>query len=137
MDTPNSLYKALPPEMVHPWKENLSEIRAFDVTAKNLDEHLKFMECYTGKHERFIDVQVTFSHDVRLTFCNKEHIAQYLVNYISRAKTYSEMRRNCQTFAADFCALLAGKKDVQPYHPINRFQYHNQTHYFIYEPLMY
>ena len=132
-----SYYKCLPPETVFPWKSNLSDIRCTDVKAKNLEEHLEFMERYTGPNERFVDVHVTFSHSVRLTFSSRLHIAQYLVNYVSRGKTYSEIRANCQTFAADFCAFLAGKKDVQPYHPINRVQYHNQSHYFIYEPSMY
>ncbi len=133
----NSLYKALPPEMIHPWKSNLSEIRVFDVKARNLDEHIEFMSRHTGQKDRFLDVKVTLSHPVRLTFSSREHIAQYLINYISRGKTYSEIRANCQTFAADFCAFLAGKKDVQPYHPINRVQYHNQSHYFLYDPSMY
>ena len=75
--------------------------------------------------------------DSKGSFSSKDHVAQYLINYISRQKTYSEIRRNCQTFAADFCAFLAGKKDVEPYHPINRIQYHNQTYYFLYEPSMY
>ena len=126
MEPLTSLYKVLPPEMIHPWKSNLSEIRLTNVKAKNLKEHMEFMKRHTGTDARFVDVQVTFTHPVRLTFSSREHIAQYLINYISRGKTYSEIRANCQTFAADFCAFLAGKKDVQPYHPINRVQYHNQ-----------
>ena len=137
MEPVNSLYKSFPPEMIQPWKANLSEIRVYDVKARNLEEHLEFMARHTGKHERFLDVKVTFSHSVRLSFCSREHIAQYLINYIRRGKTYSEMRRNCQTFAADFCAFLAGKKDVQPYHAINRVEYRNQGHYFMYKSSMY
>ena len=133
----NSFYKVLPAEMIHPWKSNLSEIRAFDVKAKSLEEHLVFMKRFEGKGARFLDITVTFEHEVRLSLSSKDHVAQYLINYISRQKTYSVMRRNCQTFAANFCAFLAGKKDVEPYHPINRIQYHNQTHYFLYEPSMY
>lgn len=135
MENNNSLYRSLPPEMIHPWKSNLSEIRVYDVNVKNLDEQLEFMEKNVGY--RFLDVQVTLSHPVRLTFCSKENVAQYIINYIRRGKTYSEIRRNCQTFAADFCAFLAGKKDVQPYHPINQQAYRNQAHYFLYEPTMY
>lgn len=133
----NSLYRSFAPEMIIPWKDNLSEIRVYDVGAKNLEEHLAFMARHTGKDKRFLDVRHTFSHAVRLTFSSKEHIAQYLINYIRRGKTYSEIRRNCQTFAADFCAFLAGKKDVQPFHRINRLEYHNQTHYFLYHSHMY
>jgi PPPDE putative peptidase domain. len=133
----NSLYKCLPPEMIHPWKSNLSEIRVFDVQPKTLEEFMVYMNRHTGKYARFLNVQVTVSLPVRLTFSSREHIAQYLINYIRRGKTYSEIRRNCQTFAADFCAFLAGKKDIQPFHPINQQAYRNQAHYFLYEPTMY
>mmetsp|Transcript_18964 Transcript_18964/g.26692 ORF Transcript_18964/g.26692 Transcript_18964/m.26692 type:complete len:516 (+) Transcript_18964:134-1681(+) len=133
----NSLYRALPPEMIAPWKSNLSELRVYDVDSKNLAEFLSFMKDHTGSEGRFLDVRHTFSHAVRLTFCSKDHIAQYLINYIRRGRTYSEIRRNCQTFAADFCAFLAGKKDVQPFHPLNRIEYRNQTHYFLYDGSMY
>lgn len=136
-ENPNSLYKQMPKELVHPWIDYLSEIRMINVRAKNVQEFLNFMNSHLGKHERFLDVQHTFSHDVRLSFSSKEHIVRYLMNYISRGKSYSEFRRNCQTFAADFCAFLAGKRDVQPFHPINRLEYRNNTHYFMYEFSMY
>lgn len=125
------------PEMIHPWSDDFSEIRATNVPAKNVKDHLEFMKKHTGKNERFLDVRHTFSHDVRLSFSCKEHIVRYLINYIKRGKTYSEIRRNCQTFAADFCAFLAGKRDVQPFHPINRIEYKNNAHYFMYESSMY
>mmetsp|Transcript_11191 Transcript_11191/g.16800 ORF Transcript_11191/g.16800 Transcript_11191/m.16800 type:complete len:517 (+) Transcript_11191:94-1644(+) len=137
MEPVNSLYKCLPPEMIHPWKQNLSEIRVYDVKAKSLEEHLDFMTRHTGKDGRFLNVQCTVSLPVRLTFSSKENVAQYLINYIRRGKTYSEIRRNCQTFAADFCAFLSGKKDIQPFHPINQQAYRNQAHYFLYEASMY
>jgi hypothetical protein len=118
-------------------QDTLSEIRCIDVPAKNVSEYLEFMAGHTGRDKRFMDVRLTFSHAVRLTFCTQEHIVQYLINYIRRGKTYSEIRKNCQTFAADFCAFLAGKKDVQPFHALNRLEYRNQTHYFLYESTMY
>jgi hypothetical protein len=118
-------------------KDTLSEIRCIDVPAKNVKEYLSFMAKNTGNDKRFLDVRLTFSHAVRLTFCSQEQIFQYLINYIRRGRTYSEIRKNCQTFGADFCAFLAGKKDVQPFHPLNRFEYRNQTHYFMYESSMY
>ena len=123
--------------MTVPWRDSLSEIRVFDVDAKNVEEFLEFMGRYEGLDKRFYDIRKTFSHATRLTFRSREHIAQYLINYCRRARTYSEIQRNCQTFAADFCAFLAGKKDVQPFHPINRVEYRNQTHYFLYESTMY
>ena len=79
------LYRNIQPEMVTPWKDNLSEIRVHDVPVRNLDEFkTDFMERYTGSHERFLDVQYTFSHKVRLTFSSKFHIVNYLINYIRR-----------------------------------------------------
>lgn len=132
-----SLYKLFHPEMILPWKDTLSEIRCIDVPAKSLEDFLSFMKEYTGKDKRFLDVQVTFSHDVRLSFNYRDHIAQYLINYVRRGRTYSEIRRNCQTFAADFCAFLAGKKEVAPFHPINRIEYKNQAHFFLYDSSMY
>ncbi len=71
MEPLNSLYKCLPPEMVHPWKTNLSEIRLTNVKSKNLEEHLEYMKRYTGQDKRFVDVKVTFSHVVRLTYSSR------------------------------------------------------------------
>lgn len=132
-----TLLKTLPPEMIAPWKTTFMEIRAYDVLSKNLNEFLDFMKLHTGKNHRFLDVNVSFSHLVRLSFCTKEHIAQYLINYISRGKTYSEIRANCQTFVADFCGFLAGKKDVLPFHPLNRIEYRNHSHFFLYDSSLY
>lgn len=117
--------------------DTLSEIRCIDVKAKNVSDYLETMKRHTGREGYFMDVRHTFSHAVRLTFCSQDQIVQYLINYIRRGRTYSEIRKNCQTFSADFCAFLAGKKDVQPFHPLNRFEYRNQTHYFMYESSMY
>ena len=90
---------------------------------------------YQGK--RFLDVQFTFSHPVRLSFRSKRNIAHFLLNYIDRDMSYSELTRNCQTFAADLCSFLAGKKGIIPYHPINRVEYHNRSHLFLYDATMY
>jgi len=136
-DASNPMNNCLPIEMVAPWKLNLSELRCTDVAAKSLDEHLSFMKRHTGKNNRFLDVQQTFSHAVRLSFNSREHIAQYLINYIRRERTYSEIQNNCQTFTSDFSAFLAGKKDVQPYHPAQRIKYRNKAYYFLYDGSMY
>lgn len=118
------LYEALPPEMICPWKETRGEIRCFDVESKNLEEFLTYTEKYRGK--RFIDPRLAFSHIARLTFRSKASIAQYLLNYIGRDSGYAELKKNCQTFAADFCAFLAGKRVVQPFHPVSRIEYQNR-----------
>jgi len=136
-DEVTELYKALPPEMISPWLTTGSELRCYDVKAKNLDELKKYIAKHTGPDKRFLDPQYTFSNAARLTFRSRSNIAHYLLNYISRNCSYSEMTRNCQTLAADLCCFLAGKKDVVPYHPLNRLEYHNKTHLFLYDSTMY
>jgi hypothetical protein len=131
------LYRAIPPEMVLPWHTNISEIRAHDVPYSDIEEFKGFMKKHEGHGGRFVDIQHTFSHDVRLTYRSRRNIAAYLLNYIRRNTTYSEMKRNCQTLAADFCGFLAGKKDVFPFHPVNQIQYAPQKHKFLYESAMY
>jgi len=137
--TPYSqLYSITPPEMVLPWKNKLSEIRAHDVPYKNFDDFMtNFMKPYEGVSGRFLDINSTFSHEVRLTHNTRLDICKYLLNYIRRDRTYSEMRRNCQTFAADLCGFLAGKKDVKPFHIVNQIEYTNHIHYFLYESSKY
>lgn len=130
-----ALYRALPSEMIQPWNSSASEIRVYDVAARNLDEFKEYIEKYNGS--RFSDPHYTFSHPARLSFCSKANIAQYLLNYIGRDGNYSEITRNCQTLAADLCSFLAGKKGVVPFHPINRFEYHNRSHLFLYESDMF
>ena len=105
--------------------------------AKDLDEFKAFLAKYRGKSERFVDPQVAFSHPARLTFRSRAHIAQYLLNYISRDSSYAELSKNCQTFAADFCAFIAGKREVPPFHPVNRIDYQNRTYLFLYDSHMY
>jgi len=133
----NGLNNCLPSELIAPMRSSLMELRCTDVAAKSVDEHLAYMNFHTGKHNRFLDVQLTFSHTVRLSFNSQEHIAQYLINYVRRERTYSEIQSNCQTFISDFSAFLAGKKDIQPYHPVQRIAYRNRAHYFLYEGSMY
>lgn len=131
------LYQMMPPEMILPWRSTAAEIRAYDVPVTSLTQFLDYMNQYKGKTKRFVDPRVSFSHAARLTFRSKEHIAQYILNYISRDSSYGELRRNCQTFAADMCSFIAGKKDVSPFHPVNRIEYQNRTYLFLYDSHMY
>lgn len=137
----NQLYRDFPSEMVCPWRMTQSEIRCYDVPAKNLNEFRAYMSQYNESapvaQRRFIDVRCTFSHPARLTFRSKVHIAQYLLNYILRDSSYGDLNRNCQTFAADFCSFVAGKKGVAPFHPVNRIEYQNRTHMFLYDSHLY
>jgi hypothetical protein len=60
-----------------------------------------------------------------------------MINYIMRDTQYAELKRNCQTYCADLCVLIAGKKNVQPFHPVSRIDYQNRTHLFLYDHFMY
>ena len=133
----SSLYQAMPPEMICPWRTNAAEIRCYDVPCRGLDEFRAFVQEFQGPSQRFVDPQFSFSHPARLTFRSRRHIAQYLINYISRDASYAELKRNCQTFTADLCNLLAGKKDVVPFHPVSRMEYTNRTHLFLYDSHMF
>jgi hypothetical protein len=117
------LYKCLPAELISPWLTSAAELRCYDVGAKSLDEMKAFINKYTGPDKRFLDPQYTFSHPARLSYRSRSNIAHYLVNYIGRDCSYSELTRNCQTLAADLCSFLAGKKGVVPYHPVNRYEF--------------
>lgn len=129
------LYKSFPPELVCPWLTNAAEIRAFECPhLKSLDDFKSFVAQYSGGNQRFLDPQYPFSHPVRLAYRSKKDIARYLNNYIRRDISYSQLTRNCQTLSADLCAFLAGKREVLPYHPVNRIEYRNRTHLFLYEP---
>jgi len=121
--------------MIAPWLTCSAEIRCYDVKAKNLDE----FKAYVGKYEgsRFVDPQFTFSHRARLSYRSKKNIAQYCLNYTGRDCSYDQLKANCQTFAADLTAYLAGKKSVDPFHPVNRLGYENRTYLFMYESSMY
>ena len=129
------LFQTFPNEMICPWLSRASELRCFDVQARNLDEFKEFVAKH-GKN-RFVDARFTFSHRARLSYRSKENVAQYLLNYTTRDCGYDEMKRNCQTFAADLCSFLAGKKGVEPFHPVNRIEYRNRTHLFLYDSSMY
>jgi hypothetical protein len=137
-ETPNVLSKCFPDAMIGPWITTGLEIRAYDVPhSRNLDEFWDFIQQYKGADGRFLDPQVSFSHVARLTYRTKRDIAQYLLNYIGRDTSYQELRQNCQTFAADLCAFLAGKKHVEPFHPTMKLQYRNRTYQFLYDSFMY
>ena len=114
-----------------------AEVRCYDVPYKSHEDFKSFVYKYEGGDKRFIDPHFHFSHPARLTFRSKAHIAQYLINYISRDTSYAELKRNCQTFCADLSAFVAGKKGIVPFHPVSRVEYNNRTHLFLYDSFMY
>jgi hypothetical protein len=128
------LYKAMPPEMIMPWKGHFAELRCADVEANSLEAFIAYMKQYDGPTLRFLDPQVQHSADVRLWHCSKSDIARYLLNYMGRDRRYTEQSRNCQSFASDFFSFVAGKKDIWPFHQANRLFYQNRSHLFLYDP---
>jgi hypothetical protein len=133
----NTLSQYIPDEMVGPWFTTAMETRCYDVPEKNLEEFKQYLDCHKGHNARFVDPQVTFSHVARLTFRTKRDLAQYLLNYVGRDFSYQTMRKNCQTITADLCAFLAGKRNVEPFHPTVQMQYRNRTYQFLYDSSMY
>lgn len=133
----NLMSQYMPDELIGPWITTATEMRCFDVPARNLEEFKEYLNRHEGNKGRFIDPQVTFSHPARITFRTKQHVAQYLLNYVGRDCSYQELKTNCQTLAADLCAFLAGKKRVDPFHPIVKMEYRNRTHQFLYDSNMY
>jgi hypothetical protein len=98
---------------------------------------MAYMDRFKGNAARFVDPQTTFSHKARLSFRSKRDLAQYLLNYMGRDCTYQELRKNCQTFAADLRAFLAGKRSVDPFHPLVQMEYRNRSYQFLYDSSMY
>jgi hypothetical protein len=127
--------------MISPWRTTEAEIRCYDVPCRDLAELRSYVDRHSklagDEARRFVDPHYTFSHPCRLSFRTRIHLARYLLNYIGRDTSYGELSRNCQTFAADLCSFLAGKRSVPPFHPVNRIDYQNRTHLFLYEPELY
>lgn len=137
------LYKAMPQEMIMPWKGHFAELRSADVEAKSLESFMEYMTKYTGPTLRFVEPQVQHtvepsfaqaSSNVRLWHRSRSDVARYLLNYMGRDRRYTEEFRNCQSFASDFFSFVAGKKDTRPFHQANRLLYQNRSHLFLYDP---
>jgi len=136
----SKLFAAFPPELIQPALFHRAEIRCYDVEARNIDEFKDYVSKYSkdDEHRRFVDPEFTFSHPARLSMRSKAQIARYLINYITRDTDYEQLKRNCQTFAADLCGFLAGKKNVSPYSPlVSTVQPKNKMHYFLYDSYAY
>lgn len=136
-DETSALYRALPPEMVCPWKGELAEIRCTDVRARSLDEFKSYVAGYTGNEHRFLDAHFSLSAPVRLYHRTHADVVRYLLNYMGRDRRYTEKVRNCQAFATDLYAFAAGKKGVEVFSSYLRPLYQNRTHLFLYDPTMY
>jgi len=129
-----ALFSAMPGELKAPWRSNLSEIRFLDLKARSFAEFKAYLAEYTGAKKRFLDPTIACSADVRLTHRSQRHIFEYLLNYVRNDTHYSEATRNCQTFAADFFALLSGRHNVEPFSAVNRLMYKRHLDWFLCDP---
>lgn len=126
------LYETMPACLKMPWRSSTSEIRVLDIKPRNLKEFKTYMRKYTP--ERFVKPEINHSGPVRLAFREEEHILQYCLNYIQRDTSYSELTRNCQTFALDFAGFLLAKNIRMPNSPM---LYFDNKHQFLYEASMF
>lgn len=131
------LYKRLPACMVLPWKSELAEIRCYDHQARNIEEFKQYLKQYEGPFGRFVDWVVHASYPVRLRHRTQADVMQYLCDYITRDRTYSEKFRHCQAFAADFLGFMAGKSGVVPTTKVCSVAYKPRHYLFLYDPDMY
>jgi len=143
----SELYQAFPMHMVLPWKGHFAEVRVADVKAKTWGEFKEYVLNYTGDDKRFLDPHFgdgstwgsayTYDSDVRVYYRSQEDIMRYLINYMGRDRRYTELSRNCQSFATDFYSFLAGKKDAAAFTSAIRALYTNRSHLFLYDASMY
>mmetsp|Transcript_9036 Transcript_9036/g.24110 ORF Transcript_9036/g.24110 Transcript_9036/m.24110 type:complete len:429 (-) Transcript_9036:33-1319(-) len=135
------------PGMVQPWINTKSEIRAFDISAKDAEQFSAYLRKYSaeGDHEdekpRFANVEFpavvsgkSLSGPVRNSFRSRREIMRALLNYIGKSDRYSLATRMCQTFAADFYAYLTNHKTTT-YSRLARPMYTPYTHWFLYDPV--
>jgi len=129
-----ALYSAMPPALKAPWRSNLSEIRIFDLAARDLREFKEFLTAHTGPTKRFFEPTIAASADVRLSYASAADLMRYCLNYVRNDTHYSEQARNCQTFAADLFALLTGQHSAEPFSAVNRIMYKRHLDWFLCDP---
>ena len=133
---PLPLFLAFPDALKLPWRSELLEVRANDVPFSNKDKLAKYLADHCGRepHHKFLDPKITHSADVRVMHKTKKDLMRYVLNYAARDPEYHEESRNCQHFAADFYAFLAGCGPVQPHSQVCRVLYKPRPYYFLYDP---
>ncbi|CAE8613899.1 unnamed protein product [Polarella glacialis] len=138
LESVTELYQGMSPSMVLPWKAKRSEIRVLDMPMSGIEEFKEFLHKYSEKGDlpksqwRFLEPKVYASGPVRLRLCTLPQVAGYLLSYCKRASSYDTLSANCQTFAADLYAFLAGAKDHKPFGAIVRPAYQQRIYSFLY-----
>lgn len=139
------LFKALPQSLIAPFDASMSELRVNDVQAKTVEEFGAYLKKYSNladvllprDKQRFLKPVFPWknkSAEVRLYRNTHSDIARYLVNYVQADGAYDELRRNCQTFAADLFTFLTGVK-AKVKIPLMNSMYQRHTEQFVQEPL--
>eukprot|EP00929_Paragymnodinium_shiwhaense_P120843 TRINITY_DN92905_c0_g1_i1.p1 TRINITY_DN92905_c0_g1~~TRINITY_DN92905_c0_g1_i1.p1 ORF type:complete len:482 (-),score=46.43 TRINITY_DN92905_c0_g1_i1:87-1532(-) len=133
------IYTAMSSSMKQPWDEGRCEIRMTDMGLHGKDDFAAYLTAYSEKGElpvaeqRFYLPEVYGSARVRVRHRSPADIAGYLLSYVHRARAYDLLRQNCQTFAADFYAFLAGARNHKPYGSVVRANYQQSIHRFLYD----
>mmetsp|Transcript_1824 Transcript_1824/g.5369 ORF Transcript_1824/g.5369 Transcript_1824/m.5369 type:complete len:403 (-) Transcript_1824:35-1243(-) len=137
-----ALYGAMPSAMVAPWDSGLSEIRVLDVAARDTDAFKAFLRQYSEhgglpqNEQRFLEPNFPIdSGTVHLYRRSRGDVSRYLLNYIRADGSYSEITRNCQTFAADLFTFLTGRP-ASVTTDLMKIVYTSHRAYFEREPLL-
>merc|ERR1712039_341342 len=140
LEPSTELFGAMHDGMKQPWDNKRSEIRTYDMPLKNKAAFEAYLNEFSqGKgckfeEARFLNWHIYRDGHCRIRRCTASALAGYLLNFIDRAKVYHELKANCQTFACDLYAFLAGEKGCEPYGTIVKPQYKQRTHSFMYLP---
>lgn len=134
------LKKTLPDAMVLPWETDRSEIRMYDLAAKNKQEFDEYVNKYSDKSgipllsQRFVEPTVNHSAPLKMQKCTPADLVTFALNYIQRLPSYSEVNHNCQTFAADYFMFLTGSRNVEPVTNAVSLAYRQHFFAFLYRP---
>ena len=135
-DAAPRIYAAMPAGLKLPWRPELLEVRTQDVAFTDKAALEAYLLARSGRRDadRFLDARVTHSASVRVSHRTKRDLFTSVLNYAARDPAYHEESRNCQHFAADFYAFLAGVAPVQPHSKVCRVLYTPRPYYFLYDP---
>merc|ERR1719203_634120 len=136
------LYQAMNtvPAMIRAWDSSKSELRMYDMPARNKMEFDAFLHKYSNhagislEEQRFVD-PINYQTGVpKIRLLGPRELVAFMLNYIQRVPGYSEAGLNCQTYTADLFAFLTGQKGILPYTAVQQAVYVQHHHAFLYQP---
>jgi len=133
-----ALFKAMPDAMKQPWDSSRSEIRMLDIPSNNVTAFSEFLEIYSNRtgygDRRFLEAKFPASSGSVSIYRNtRADISRYILNYVRADGGYSEINRNCQTFAADLFHFLTGES-MSVFTTVMKLAYRDKTQQFTQEP---